>query len=366
MKRIGICFLLFFGCLLSLFAEEKSADSKAAFFHAEYQWIYPQKLGGMDYIKLEKYREKEFGYKVFYKKDDTFYANITVYNMGHDTIPDGCTNAVVLERFRGVKLELDRRVKQGQIKDLKEVGPIFVPKTGKRKFALTSFYYKMNEENIEKQKRYFRLIYLMGTKNNFFKVDFFFDYPRRKEAKEASQQLVRQLLHMMDSKPDDSQILQASYEALLYDPAGYGGKKAANYFFNKANPMLGLNIYTFIFVWDKSGSPPKNSPLIMAGYFAGMLKTILPKKLEEGGEVEAFTTMLKVYEVMRKKNDIVAIPELDRWVAAPDKKAVLIKLLAEQKLILPEEAKKAAKEAEKKAEMEAAKEAAKEAKKTGK
>jgi len=340
MKKIGICFLLFFGSFLLLFAQEKPATLKAAFFDDEYQWIYPQKLGGMDFIKLEKYREKAFGYKVFYKKDDTFYANISVYDMGYNKIPSGWTNEVVLKCVDSVRVELNRRVKQEQIKDLKEVGPVFVPKNGKRKFALTSFYYKMNEEEIEKQKRYFRLIYLVGIKNKFFKVDFFFDYLRRKEAKKASEQMVSQLLHMMDFKPNDMQILQASYEALMYDPAGYGGKKAANYFFNKANPMLGLNIYTFLFVWEKSGSAPANAPLIMAGYFAGMLKEILPKKLEEGGELAAFTTMLKVYKIMREKNEITAIPQLDRWVAASDKKALLIKLLAEQKLILPGEEKK--------------------------
>ena len=61
-----------------------------------------------------------------------------------------------------------------------------------------------------------------------------------------------------------------------------GGLTAAQHLLAKTKTMGNLNVYTHLFVWPTGYySKPKNADLLIAGYFAGMLQVVVPKKLEE-------------------------------------------------------------------------------------
>jgi len=329
MKKIKLSFLLALGFFLSLSAAPLD-ETKTAFFDSDLQWAFPQKLGGLDYVMVEKYDEKEQGYKVFYKEGDAFKVEITIYNMGHATIPDGCKDPMHVERFKGVEYQLKRREKQGQILELKKRGTIFFPPKSTLQFVSTAFQYKLNK-NPEDQKSVIKIVYVTAQKNNFVKVVFLCDFAQRVEAQKRSGKMISQLIKMLQTKHDEKTSFLAFYESLLCDPTSYSGKIAAQYILDKVKKAKDLNTYTHLFVWTKMSTPPKNYELLLAGYFAGMFKGMMDEKGENAGDLQAFCTMLDVYKTMRKKDEIVEMPKLDEWAAVSDKKALFEKLLFVEK-----------------------------------
>jgi len=329
MKKCGFLGGFVFCFFVTAFAEKGGVvldETKAAFVDYDLQFAFPQKLGGLDYVTVEKYKMKERGYSVFYKKGPSFLMEVSVYKMGHDSIPDGCKGDLFKERFRGVENELDRMLKQKKILNLKKKGQTVISSKSAVTFLTTMFQYKLNT-NAATQKIEMKAIAVTGKKNNFVKVTFRFDFEQRSLAKKILVKTLNQLGEMVSKKMDDQSVFFASYEALFCDPASYGGRVAGQYMLQKVKKMGNINIYEHVLVWRKMSSPPKNSELLLAGYFAGIFKAMIEKKSEVETDISAFVSMLDLYKIMRAKNEIEAIAKLDEWSAVSDKKALFEKLL---------------------------------------
>jgi len=333
MKKLALWVGLLFCFFLTAFAEEKAMpaldEKKTAFVDYDLQLAFPQKLGGLDFVKVEKYKMKERGYSLFYKKGSSFLIEVSIYNMGHNSIPDGCDGDLFKERFRGVENELDRMLKQEKILDLKKKGQTVITSKNSVPFLTTMFQYKWNT-NAVNQKIEMKAICVTGKKNNFIKTTFTFDFSQRSSAKKILAKTLDQLAEMLTKKMDDQAIFFASYEALFCDPASYAGRVAGQYMLQKVQTMDNINIYTHILVWRKMSSPPENSNLLLAGYFAGIFKAMMQKKSEEQIDISAFESMLDLYQIMRAKKEIESIEKLDKWSAVPDKKALFKRLLIKE------------------------------------
>ena len=318
MRRVGLCLMMVFGVAWSV-------GAKPAFLDYELQWIFPQKLGGLDFKKVEKYDEKRFGYSVFYQRDEAFKAEVSVYNLGFSTIPDGYKDPLIAERVQVLENQLKLKQKQEKIFAFKKKGKGVVPKKGSIQFSMAAFQYLPAKDSKTKEVQ---MIYVVARRNNFVKLLFTFDPTQGKKAKMAADQMVAQLIKIMQAPPPDEQtLLLASCEVFLNNPSDYSGRTAAQYFIKKAQDLDNINIYTHLFIWSDMYPKPPNTDLLVAAYFAGMIQVVVPQKLESGGEVEAFTAMLNTYKFLRAKDQILVMPKLDEWAATPDKKALFKKLL---------------------------------------
>jgi hypothetical protein len=320
MKRIILLGLLL-GAGFSL-----RARAETAFVDFEHGWLIPQKLGGLAYTAVEKYDNADLGYTVFYARG-TFKAAISVYNLGRDSIKEGCQDEEIGIVFEAVKGLLELEQKQTKISGFKIKGSTVVPQKGGVRFFSTVYQYA--EPAIGGVQK-IRSVYATGTQNNFLKLEFTFDLLEGKNARPIANQMILQLIEMMQSKPTEQETLLACCSAFLHDPAGYGGRTAAQFLMGKAQTMEYLNVYTHLFVWPDGYQKPKNADLLVAAYFAGMLQVVVPEGREEGGELEAFFAMLKTYKKLRSDDQIGVISEFDEWVAAPDKKALFDQLLVEE------------------------------------
>ncbi|MCF7817778.1 MAG: hypothetical protein K9M54_07835 [Kiritimatiellales bacterium] len=318
MKRMGL--MLVWGIALV-------AGAGPAFVDDALGWIFPQELGGLAYTMAEKYDDPSLGYCVFYRSSTNFAAEVSVYTLGRDSIPDGCKGEGVDMVLQSAEGALALRQKQEQISGLKKRGTAVVPRQGDIQFASAVFQYLEGATNgVQK----ITSAYATGFRNTFIKLEFTFDLVDGAAARPMADQMVAQLIGMAKARPDEQALLMASCAALLHDPDGYGGRTAAQRVMAKAQTMETLNIYTHLFVWPDGYRKPKNADLLVAAYFAGMLQVVVPQQLETGGEFEGFLGMLQAYGAMRAKDQIDAIPEYDEWAKAPDKKALFNQLLVVQ------------------------------------
>jgi len=305
-----------------------SVDAKSAFIDFEQGWVFPQELGGLAYSSTEKYDNSDLGYTVFYELGDSLEAIVSVYNLGHESIPTGYQGEGVDLVFESVKGLLDLQQKQTKISGLKIRGTTIVPKNGAIRFMSTVYQY-MEPALTGVQK--IRSVYVVGTHNNFLKLEFTFDLLDGKKARQIADQMIFQLTEMIQAgQLSEQELLLACCEAFLYDPGGYGGRTAAQFLMGKAQAMEYLNVYTHLFVWPDGYRKPQNSDLLIAAYFAGMLQVVVPQQLEEGGEFEGFIAMLEAYQVLRSKEQIDAIADFDEWGPLPDKKALFNQLLIDE------------------------------------
>jgi hypothetical protein len=315
MKRIGM--LIVWGIALA-------AGAGPAFIDYELNWIFPQNLGGLPYEAAEKYNNPALGYSVFYKQGTSFDAVVSVYNLGRTAIPDGCKGEGVDLVLQSVESALEMRQEKSGIAGLKKRGSTVVPRQGDIQFASTVFQYAEGQTNtVQKIKS----AYVTGFRGNFVKLEFTFDLLEGSKARTMADEMVDQLIEVFKGQPDEQALLLASCAAVLHDPAGHGGRTAAQRVMAKAQTMGNLNVYTHLFVWPDGYGKPKNADLLIVAYFAGMLPVVVPQQLEEGGAVEAFAAMLGAYQIMRAKEQIDPIPEFDEWAKHPDKKALFNQLM---------------------------------------
>jgi len=317
MKRMG-------GLLALGFALTAGADP--GFIDFERNWIFPGKLGGMKYDTVEKYEDTSLGYSVFYRERRTsFQAEISVCTLGYDPIPDGYEGEAIDAVLKGVGSELEWRQKNKKINRLKKRGTSVVPKDGDLRFASVVYEYA---ESGRTAKPMIFSTYVTGIQNRFIQIRFTFSPEEGAAAKAIEEEMLSQIAKMVSTPPAEKELLLASCSIFLDDPSSYGGRLAARHLTAKAQAMDNLNVYTHLFAWPTGYySKPKNSELLIVGYFAGMLQVVVSQNLEEGGEYEAFLAMLKTYETLRKKEQIKSIEKFDEWLAAPDKKALYEKLL---------------------------------------
>lgn len=319
MKCIGIAgLLLVFG-----FSFSANADSVLVDF--DRNWIFPQNFGGLEYEISEKYEDADFGYRIVYRAGEAFEAEVTIYDLGLESIPDGCKGEGIDMVLQSVDDALKLRSKQEQIKNLKKLRSSIISKEGVLKFSTTVSSY---EEAELKGEGKLQATYVTSIQKQFVRLQFTFDRPERIKAQEMANEMMVQLTKMVMTQPTEEEVLMASCSIFLNDPASYGGLTAAKYLMDKASTMGNLNVYTHLFVWPTSyWSKPKNANLLIAAYFAGMLQVVVPQELDEGGEFEAFVAMLETYEKLRAKDQIDDISEFSDWVKNPDRRALFDQLL---------------------------------------
>jgi len=303
-----------------------TAGAEPGFIDFERNWIFPGELAGMKYQAVEKYEDTHLGYSVFYREDETsLQAEVSICNLGYESIPDGYAGQGIDAALKGVGDELEWQQKNRKIKLLKKRGTAVVPKGGELQFASVVYEYAESDPPTGPK---ILCTYIVGIQNCFIKIRFTLSKKEGTTAKAKEAQILSQIAKMVSTPPDEKELLLTSCSIFLDDPSSYGGRLAARYLMGKAQEMGNLNVYTHLFVWPTGYySKPKNSELLVAGYFAGMLQVVVPQNLDEGGEYEAFLGMLKTYETLHKKEQIKSIEKFDEWLAVPDKKALFEKLL---------------------------------------
>ena len=319
MKRIG-----FWGLLLGL-GLALSADADSALVDFERKWIFPQELGGLKYEISEKYETAEFGYRISYRNGESFGVVVTIYDLGYDSIPNGHKGEEIDVILQNADDELKLRLKHGEIENLKKLRTGVTPKGDALQFATAVSSYD-DAESAGGEK--LQATYVTGIRNQFLQLKFTFDRAKRGTAGKMATEMISQLSKMVTSRPDEEELLLPSCSAFLNDPASYGGLTSAQHLMAKAQTMGNLNVYTHLFVWPTGYySKPKNAELLIAAYFAGMLQVVVPQKLDEGGEFEAFSAMLDVYGILRAKEQIDDIPKIGEWAKNPDRRALYDQLL---------------------------------------
>jgi len=321
MKRI-----VFLGLLLVL-GLAFSVNADPALVDFERGWIFPQDLGGLKYVISEKYEAADFGYRILYRIGEAFEAEINVYDLGQESIPNGCKGEGIDLVLKSVEQDLKLRQDHGEIENLKKLQTTVIPRKGTFRFAtVVSSYKDQNAEPAGNPK--LQATYVTGIRNQFIRLRFNFDRAKKGEAGKMANTMISQLTQIATARPGEEEILLASCSVFLNDPASYGGLTAAQHLLAKTKTMGNLNVYTHLFVWPTGYySKPKNSDLLIAAYFAGMLQVVVPQKLDEGGEFEAFSAMLDVYGILRAKEQINDIPKIGEWSKHPDRRALYDQLL---------------------------------------
>lgn len=302
-----------------------AAVAEPAFIDFERSWILPQEFGGLKYEVSEKYEEADFGYRVLYRDGESFEAEITIYDLGYDSIPNGGTGEEIDAVLKGVEEALQLREKHGEIIHVRKLRTSVTPKGEMLQFSMViSLYKEVETEEVNK----LQALYVTGVQNQFIRLQFIFDQKEKTKALERVSQMVSELTNMVKTKPSDDELLLASCSVFLNDPYSFGGLASAQYLMAKANEKGNLSVYTHLFVWPTGyWSKPKNADLLIAGYFAGMLQVVIPQQLDEGGDFEAFLAMLKTYETLRAKELIDEIPKIGEWAKNSDKRALYDQLL---------------------------------------
>lgn len=304
-----------------------AAQAEPALVDFERNWIFPRDLGGLRYVVSEKFAEEDFGYRILYRAGEACEAEINVYDLGQESIPDGWEGEGIDLVLKTVEDELQLRLKRGEIENLKRLQTTVFPKSGAIRFAtVVSCYNKTDAPDTKKMEA----TYVTALKGRFIRLRFAFDNAEAGKANAMGRQMVAQLAEMAAAQPGGEEILMTSCSVFLNDPGSFGGITAAQYLMDKAQAMGNLNVYTDLFVWPTGYySKPRNVELLIAGYFAGMLQVVVPQQLDEGGEYEAFSAMLDTYRILRSKEQISEIKKIEEWAKHPDRRALYKELLQE-------------------------------------
>jgi hypothetical protein len=321
MKRL-CCLLLGSCCAVGVIAKAGYVDFKR-------YWAFPDKLGGVPFEKVEKYDRESFGYSVFYRDGDQLGATVTIYDMGHADIPDGCKGEGVETVLESVDRALTLRVKKGEIGNLKKRGRTVVPKNGRLQYASVMYQYAdasiTNGINLK-----LHAAYVTGWTGKYLKLEFAFGVEQRDRARSMADAMIGQLTQLVQKELDEDELAMAACSAFLLDPNGYGGRTAAGKIQGVVQSMGDLNIYTHLFAWPEDHGKPRNADLLVMAYFAGMLEVVLPAGLENGGECEGFIAMLETYRKLRGQQQIEEIPDLEKWLAVEDKRVLFDELLVDE------------------------------------
>ena len=324
--------------LLVLFSAQ-AALGGAAFVDFDLGLIFPQKLGGMACDRVENYSNEEMGYSVFYSLGGGITAEVSVLDLGRRDIGTGYKADGVDVILQALEVQLERREKLKEIAKWKKRGSTVIPRNGDVQFANNVYQYAEPREDAGIAGTVTRIlsVYVTAAHNHFIRVDLLFDIGDNTTARKITEALVPQMVTLIQAGHSEQELLLAGCDALVYNPSDYAGRLAARRILEKTQTMADLAIYDAFFVWSEQSEweRPKNFELLEAAYYAGMLKAVLPQNLSEGGDQEAFVAMLEAYAAMRKRDDIKAIPQLEEWVKAPDKKALYKKLLIEFEYVLP-------------------------------
>jgi hypothetical protein len=291
--------------------------------------VYPATLGGMECGLVEKYEDKELGYTLFYKRGEEFSLKLSVLNLGRPSTKTGHAVDGIADVMKIVEHNHELQQKDGAVSNIRKRGTTVVPKSGEVQFANTVYQFLQPREveggsqNVPRMES----VYLTAAHNHFFKAHFSFDVANGKDARLMAEQLVGQLVAVVKGGLSEEELLLAACDVLVRDPASYAGRSAAQRISEKVLTMGSLNIYPHLFAWPDGFDKPATADLLVMAYMSGMLKVVIPQQLASGGEEEGFAAMLAAYEALRKRDQIEALPKLDEWLKAPDKKALFQELL---------------------------------------
>ncbi len=317
MKRMG-----FLGLAWGL-AFSTGADPALVDF--ERNWIFPQELGGLKYEVSEKYETADLGYRILYRKGESFEAEVAIYDLGREAIPNGGKGEGIDRVLQSVEDDLQLRLKYRELDALKKLKTRIVSKEKILRFATAKSTYT---ETAPPNTKKVQAIYVTGIQNQFVRLRFTFDWRKRGSALEMANQMMAQLTKTTTAQPKEEELLMASCSTFLNDPYSYGGLSSAKYLMDKAKEMDNLGVYTHLFVWPMEyWDKPENADLLVAAYFAGMLQVVVPQKRDEGGDFEAFEAMLNTYETLRSKDQVGDIAKIEEWAKHPDRRALYEKLL---------------------------------------
>ena len=315
-----------------------AASADSAFIDFEKGLVFPQELGGMACEKSEKYNNESLGYSLFYERDGTFSAEVSIFNLGRSSVGTGSATDGINVVLASIDSWLEREAENGAVSSVRKRGSLTTPKKGDLKFLniVYQFFEPRVVDGLTNNVPRIASFYVTGAKDNFIKVDFRFDLVESDQARAMSEQLVRQMIGLLKANPSEEDLLMAACDAAIYNPSDHGGRTAAQHVFSKAQSMDELIVYEAFFVWPQNYSKPKNSDLLLAAYFAGAIKAVISKNAESDGGYEAFESMLKAYEAMREREDLESIPRLDEWIKAADKTALYKRLMVEFEYAAPE------------------------------
>jgi hypothetical protein len=285
---------------------------------AENGWIFPKTLGGLRFRTLEKYEEDNLDYKLVYqKRRSSCEVEVSVYKKGDAEEPD-----MILKR---VEAQLEWRQQSGKIFQLKQRGEAPLPENCSAKIQSVIFEYKARDYP---KMSVFKSVYAIVSKGRSVVVSLTFEQKDKEQGKEILNQLARDPLAFLEANPSKKELVLSACTVFEKKPASYQGLVAAQYIMAFAQQMDNLNVYTQFFVWPTGAySKPENSDLLIAGYFAGMLQVVVAKELDCGGEYEAFVSMLNTYKTLKRKDQVDEIPELEKWIKAPDTQKLYNQLL---------------------------------------
>ncbi|WP_372807195.1 hypothetical protein [Pontiella sp.] len=291
--------------------------------------VYPAVLGGMECEQVEKYEARELGYTLYYKRGEDFGLELSVFDLGRPSIETGHAVDGIAELMQIVEHDHERQQKVGAISNIRKRGATVVPKDGAVQFANTVYGFLQPREVDGGSKNVPRIesVYVTAAHHRFFKVRFTFDVANGKDARLMAEQFVEQLAAAIKGGRTEEELLLAACDVLVRDPASYAGRSAAQRISEKVLTMGNLNIYPHLFAWPDGFDKPAAADLLVMAYMSGMLKVVIPRQLASGGEAEGFAAMLAAYESLRKRDQIEALPKLDAWLKAPDKKALFQELL---------------------------------------
>ncbi len=164
MKQRGFMGLAL-GLVFSVLAEPAVVDF-------EQKWIFPKELGGLEYEASEKYEVADFGYRILYRKGDSFDAEVNIYDFGQDEIPDGYKGKGIDLIFESVEADLKLRLKRGEVDALKKLHSRVISKEGMLQFAtVVSSYTETDLPN----ERKIQATYLTAVEGQFIRLRFTFD-----------------------------------------------------------------------------------------------------------------------------------------------------------------------------------------------
>ena len=316
------------------------ARGGAAFVDPEAKWIFPNRIDAFSFVGAEKYREAISGYSLFYSNAVPASLEISVCTLDVAEIPDGWEGKAIDRAFQIEEATLALQERRNAIFSLKKPNASILPPKASVRFAVKRYAYsEFREGDGDKPTPVIRLLCVTGRSGRFVRL--VFSYAEKDEAnlRAVLKATIARMAEIVSGPADDDSLVLAACEVQLRDPMSSGGKMAARIVLERAEKESDrLGFYPDLFAWPKDRwRKPDNADLLVIAYTAGVLKTILPEGKSEGGEFEGFLAMLDAYGIMRAKDQIQAIPKLDEWRKAPDKKALFEKLLTVEEESAPEE-----------------------------
>ncbi len=140
--------------------------------------VFPSRLGGLIYQGTESFEQQEFGVAVRYQGPQLLKADVFLYNLGLQRIPNGIDSELIKRHFESVSQDVVNAEKRGWYASLVEVGSGTVAlgdSRGGHRALYRCFEYDQNPgpttASTQRRRSY---VILTGYQNHFVKIRFTF------------------------------------------------------------------------------------------------------------------------------------------------------------------------------------------------